>query len=107
VTYPPAKGTTGKDGQLFETHFPSEAQWIDAGASTDPGADQYYQYTIDTAGGALGGSASNPAVLGAGWGGAGDTAVYGFEVQAGGTGKTTGADLTGCKSNVETISTAY
>jgi len=107
VTYPPAKGTTGKDGQLFETHFPSEAQWIAATAATDPGADQYYGYQIDTTG-AIGGSASNPAVLGAAWGGAGDTAVYGYQVQAGGVGVGPGAeDLTGCKSNVEVISTAY
>ncbi|HLF87842.1 MAG TPA: prepilin-type N-terminal cleavage/methylation domain-containing protein [Anaerolineales bacterium] len=107
ATYPPSPTTVGKDGKLFSDHFPSESQWIAAAASTDAGADQYYQYTVDVTGGALGGTASNPAVQGAAWGGAADTAVYGATVQAGGVGVTSGGDLTGCKSNVESISTAY
>jgi len=107
ATYPPAAATVGKDGVAFSGHFPSEAQWIVAVAPTDLGADQYYSYTIDVSGGALGGTATNPAVQGASWGGAADTAVYGATVQAGGLGASSGNDLTGCKSNVETISTAY
>jgi prepilin-type N-terminal cleavage/methylation domain-containing protein len=107
VLYPPAPATKGKDGKLFSDHFPSESQWIAAKAATDLGADQYYNYTIDVTGGALAGTASNPAVNGAAWGGAGDTAVYGFETQAGGLGKTSAKDLGGCKSNVELISSTY
>jgi len=108
TTYPPLPVTTvGKDGKAFQDHFPSEAGWLAAVAATSAGADQYYTYTIDTAGGALGGTASNPAVGGTAWNGAGDTAVYGATVQAGGTGATSGASLSGCKSNVESVSTAY
>jgi len=108
VTYPPVPVTTvGKDGKMFSEHFPSEAQWIAATKGTDVGADQYYGYTIDIAGGAGGGTASNPAVIGAAWGGAGDTATYAYQTQAGGTGLVSASSLTGCKSNVESISTAY
>ena len=107
TTFPPAPATVGRDGKTFATHFPSESQWIAATKGTDPGADQYYGYVIDTGGGVYGGTASNPAVGGNAWGGAADTAVYGATVQAGGKGQTTLADLTGCKSNVESISSSY
>ena len=112
ATYPPDPTQKGKDGMTFgkvgdpNAHFPSEGGWLSATASTDNGADAYYKYVIDVAG-AFGGSASNPAVQATAWNGAGDTAVYGATVQAGGVGATSGASLSGCKSNVESVSTAY
>jgi hypothetical protein len=112
TNFPPLPVTTaGKDGKMFSEHFPSEAGWMAAGIPAALGADQYYQYFLDTTVGGtlpLGGSPSNPAILGQAWGGAADPAVYGYQVQAGGIGIGVGApDLTGCKSNVEVISTQY
>ena len=86
---------TGKDGNKFIAHFPSEGEWLLVG-------DQYYTYTLDVA------DPSDPVVLGTGInGGLADTAVYGGRVQAGGTGTKTGTSLVGCRANVENISSLY
>jgi len=114
ITYPAdplaadgAPGTVSVDGKAFKSHFPSEAGWMGAAASTTNGADQYYQYIIDVAGGVLTGSPSNPGVQGTAWSGLNGADIYGAQVQAGGLGVTSGKDLTGCKANVELVSTAY
>ncbi|HSG05992.1 MAG TPA: hypothetical protein VLB09_06305, partial [Nitrospiria bacterium] len=108
TNYPPIPVTTaGKDTKTFQQHFPSEAGWLAAAAGTDNGADQYYQYVVDVAGGALGGSPSNPAVQGVAWTGKDGADIYGGIVQAGGNGSETSSDLTGCKSNVEYVSSSY
>jgi type IV pilus assembly protein PilA len=113
TTYPPVPVTTiGKDGLPFgdpanpASHFPSEGTWIAAVTNLSPGADQYYTYTVDVGGGALGGTASNPAVQGTAWPTT-ITAVYGQTVQAGGVGSISGSPLSGCKSNVELVSLSY
>jgi len=108
VTYPPFPVTTkGKDGKMFADHFPSEAGWLSATARTDIGADQFYSYAVDVAGGVLGGTSRNAAVLAKGWGGVNDISVYGYQVQAGGVGISTKLSLTDCRTNVETTSTSY
>jgi hypothetical protein len=118
ATYPPFPiTTTGKDGKTFAEHFPSESGWLNASAGTDNGADAYYGFVVDLGTGNLGngpaphaalnGLASDPSVGAVAWNGLGDTAVYGSEAQAGGTGVTSTKSLSGCKSNVETVSTAY
>jgi len=99
ATYPPEPVTTaGKDGKTFQDHFPSEADWLLNG-------DQYYTYAgVDLT------NPSDPVVSGAAKGGAADTAVYGATVQAGGVSAVLVApnnSLTGCKANVESVSTAY
>jgi len=117
TTYPAVPTQTGKDGKAFgdpakpDSHFPSEGSWLSATAPTDPGADQYYQYVVDVGaagGGAgpIGGLPSNPAVGATAWPTTG-TSVYADIVQAGGTGQITGANLSGCKSNVEQVSASY
>jgi prepilin-type N-terminal cleavage/methylation domain-containing protein len=116
VTYPAVPTQIGKDGLPFgdptvpASHFPSEGTWLAAATNLSPGADQYYQYTVDTGVGAvagpLGGTASNPAVQGTAWPTT-ITAVYGQTVQAGGVGVTSASPLTGCKSNVEVVSASY
>jgi prepilin-type N-terminal cleavage/methylation domain-containing protein len=115
VTYPVAPPYTlaGKDGIPFyavapaQSHFPSEGAWLAAVANTSPGADQYYTYIVDTGGGALTGSASNPGVQGTAWSGVNGADIYGGQVQAGGIGATSANDLTGCKSNIEIVSNQY
>jgi prepilin-type N-terminal cleavage/methylation domain-containing protein len=110
VTYPIAPNNVaqaGKDTIQFLTHFPSESGWLGAANQNAQGADQYYQYIVDTGGGALTGSAANPAVQGTAWSGVNGADIYGGQVQAGGLGVTSGKDLTGCKANVELVSTAY
>jgi prepilin-type N-terminal cleavage/methylation domain-containing protein len=113
VTYPPAPATVGKDTKTFglvgdpNSHFPSEGAWLSAAAATDQGADQYYGYTVDVGGGALGGTASNPAVQGLAWTGQDGPDIYGGLVQAGGVGTVSAKDLSGCKSNVEYVSVNY
>ena len=99
--------TLGKDGLSFEQHFPSEGAWAKAASIKDSGADSYYKYTIDMAGGVLGGSPGQPAVLAEGWGGPADGVVYATQVQAGGIGMASNYNLSGCRSGVETVSTSY
>jgi len=110
VTYPIAPNlitTAGKDTKTYQNHFPSEAGWLGAAAATSLGADQYYTYIVDTGGGGLTGSPSNPAVQGTAWSGVNGADIYGGQVQAGGVGATSAQDLTGCKANVEVVSSAY
>ncbi len=93
LTNLPAAGASAMDGEMFDNHFPSEVEWIANG-------DQYYTYaiTIDAA-------TNEPVVIGTARNGTGDTAVYGALVQSGGAGAT--LNLSGCKANVEAVSTTY
>lgn len=96
-------GTPGKDTVPFyavpptQSHFPSEGDWLTNG-------DQYYTYAINLA------NPSDPVItatarlLGV------DPAVYGWTIQAGGTSGVLLApnnSLSGCKANVEGVSSAY
>lgn len=99
--------TPGKDGVPFNQHFPSEARWLAATAETDFGVDIYYRYTVDMGGGGLGGSPSEAAVIAEAWGGVNDSKIYADQIQAGGTGLSTGSKLSGCKAGVESVSVGY
>lgn len=91
IVYPPQPGTAGKSGVLFENHYSVEAVWMNNG-------DGYYAFAIDT---------TDPT----------DTVVtatafsadmtYGELLQSGGTGAVTGAQLTGCRANIEQVSATY
>jgi prepilin-type N-terminal cleavage/methylation domain-containing protein len=95
TTQIPAAGLVGKDGVTFDIHFPSEVNWIANG-------DQYYNYviTVDAV-------TNEPVVTANSINGPNDTALYGDTIQAGGTGATSGVNLSGCKANVEVVSGAY
>ncbi len=98
VTYPPVPSQAGKDTKTFIQHFPSEGDWILNG-------DQYYTFLVDVTT-----NPSDPIVTATARGGASDPAVYGTTVQAGGTSVVLVApnnSLSGCKANVEAISSAY
>lgn len=104
VTYVlPPYTTVGKDKVPFyavpplQSHFPSEGNWLTNG-------DQYYTYTISLV------TPSDPIITATARNGAGDAAVYGALVQAGGVSIVLVApnnSLSGCKANVEAVSTAY
>lgn len=92
-SYPPIPGNRGKDGLLYDEHFPSETLWL-----TSLNGDGYYTYAVVIA------DPSSPEVVA--------TAnvpaeIYGQTVQAGGTGTVTGILLSGCKSNIEKVSVSY
>jgi prepilin-type N-terminal cleavage/methylation domain-containing protein len=91
AAYPPAPGTTGKDGKDFDDHFPSETEWLANG-------DQYYTFTIDTS------NPEDPVVEG---GAVNADQVYGETIQAGGVGPVTGDTLSGCRTSVEGVSATY
>ena len=92
LTYPAAVGQKGKDLELFDKHFPSEAGWMSTG-------DAYYQFAVNTV------TPSNPFV---------DAtpltvavnAVYGSLVRSGGVSKD-GTSLSGCTTKVEDVSGTY
>jgi prepilin-type N-terminal cleavage/methylation domain-containing protein len=101
VTYViPPYTTAGKDLIPFyavppaQSHFPSEGDWLTNG-------DQYYNFTVDLT------NPSDPVVTADSKNGPNDTALYGDKVQAGGIGVTSTAVLSGCKANVENVSSAY
>jgi prepilin-type N-terminal cleavage/methylation domain-containing protein len=80
-----------------QSHFPSEGDWMTNG-------DQYYTYTVDLT------NPSDPVVLATARGAAADPSVYGATIQAGGLSAVLVApnnSLSGCKANVESVSTAY
>jgi len=91
----PAAGAAAKDGKTFDLHFPSEVEWIANG-------DQYYTYGIS-----VDAVTNEPIVTATSKNGPDDTALYGDVIQSGGTGVTSGNNLSGCKANVEAISAAY
>jgi type IV pilus assembly protein PilA len=98
VLYPPAAATVGKDTKTFLQHFPSEGDWMTNG-------DQYYTFTIDVVT-----NPSDPIVTAVARGTSTDPALYGTKVQAGGTSAVLIApnnSLSGCKANVEEISSQY
>lgn len=91
--YPPIPGNRGKDGLLFDEHFPSETLWL-----TSLNGDGYYTYAVvivDPSSPEVVADAVNP------------TEIYAQTVQAGGKGAVTGLLLSGCKSNIERVSATY
>lgn len=92
VARPPVPtGTRGKDGVEFRRHFPSEAIWIDT-------SDGYYGFAVDT---------SDPTDIIVVGSSINTSRIYADVIQAGGTGLNSGAELSGCKVNVEQVSAAY
>ncbi|HUK55179.1 MAG TPA: prepilin-type N-terminal cleavage/methylation domain-containing protein [Nitrospiria bacterium] len=104
VTYAiPPYTTAGKDTIPFyavppaQSHFPSEGDWLTNG-------DQYYTYAIDLT------NPSDPVITASARNGLADPSVYGATIQAGGLSVVLVApnnSLSGCKANVEAVSTAY
>jgi type IV pilus assembly protein PilA len=96
----PPYTTAGKDGIPFyavppaQSHFPSEGDWLTNG-------DQYYTFTVNLT------NPSDPVVTATSKNGPNDPALYGDVVQAGGVGVTTATVLSGCKANVENVSSTY
>jgi prepilin-type N-terminal cleavage/methylation domain-containing protein len=99
----PPVTTLGKDNIPFyaappaQSHFPSEGDWILNG-------DAYYNFAVNMA------NPSDPVITATSRNGPGDPAVYGDTVQAGGTSivlTVPSNSLSGCKTNVELVSTAY
>jgi prepilin-type N-terminal cleavage/methylation domain-containing protein len=99
VTYPPFPATTaGKDLKTFLQHFPSEGDWMTNG-------DQYYTFLVDVVT-----NPSDPIITATARNGATDPALYGTKVQAGGLSvvlPSPNNSLSGCKANVEEISSSY
>lgn len=89
----PTSASVANDGKLFRDHFPSEAEWMNSG-------DQYYGFVLQVVN-------NEPRVVANATGGLAATDVYGATVEAGGTGSSSTLNLSGCRTNVEAVSTAY
>jgi type IV pilus assembly protein PilA len=91
VAYPPTPGTAGKNGILFENHYPVEAIWL-------LNSDGYYAFGVDV---------SNPTDAVVTATALSPDVVYGELVQSGGIGVNTGEQLGSCRTNVEQVSASY
>jgi hypothetical protein len=96
---PPEPSQVGPGGKTFRDGHPSETDWMVNG-------DEYYRYSVFTDG-QFGSAPQNPVVVAEAKGGPDDRRVFGAMVQAGGKGRRSGQDLSGCKSNVEEMSSQY
>ncbi|MBI3611453.1 MAG: hypothetical protein HY204_12240 [Nitrospirae bacterium] len=98
-SFPPDPYQVGHDGKPFRERHPSESGWMVDG-------DRYYRYSIFNDG-SFGSGPQNPVVVAESKEGPDDSRVYGAIVQTGGKGRKSGQDLSGCKSNVEDVSSSY
>ena len=97
----PTATTVAKDLKIFQQHYPSESDWITNG-------DQYYTYVVTVFNPPTGGT--EPVVTAGARNGLGANDVYGTTVLAGGISTVLAAPnnvLSGCKTNVEAVSTNY
>jgi len=95
----PDPDQVGQDGKTFREQHPSESDWMISG-------DEFYRYSVSIDG-PFGSGPQNPVVVAESREGPDDGRVYGVMVQAGGKGRRSGQDLSGCKSSVEEISGNY